>query len=82
MEKRYPSIKDGEKIKFTYLKVPNPTRDRVIGFINDLPSEFEFGEYINYDMQFEKAYLEPLKSVLAVVNWNYERIANLESFFV
>jgi len=82
LEKRYPIIKDGEKIKFTYLKVPNPTRDRVIGFINDLPSEFEFGEYIDYDMQFEKAYLEPLKAVLAVVNWNYERIANLESFFV
>ena len=82
LEKRYPLIKNGEKIKFTYLKVPNPTRDRVIGFLNDLPSEFEFGEYINYDMQFEKAYLEPLKAVLAVVNWDYERIANLESFFV
>tara|TARA_B100000745_G_C20111189_1_gene380306 strand:- start:451 stop:1215 length:765 start_codon:yes stop_codon:yes gene_type:complete len=82
LEKKYPLIKNGEKIKFTYLKVPNPTRDRVIGFLNDLPSEFGFGEYINYDMQFEKAYLEPLKAVLAVVNWNYERIANLESFFV
>ena len=82
LEKKYPLIKDGEKIKFTYLKVPNPTRDRVIGFLNDLPPEFGFDEYINYDMQFEKAYLEPLKAVLSVVNWNYERIANLESFFV
>ena len=62
--------------------MPNPTRDKVIGFINGLPPEFGFDKYIDYDMQFEKAYLEPLKSVLGVVNWNYERIANLESFFV
>lgn len=82
LEKKYPLIKNGEKIKFTYLKVPNPTRDKVIGFINGLPPEFGFDKYIDYDMQFEKAYLEPLKSVLGVVNWNYERIANLESFFV
>jgi DNA polymerase elongation subunit (family B) len=82
LEKKYPLIKNGEKIKFTYLKVPNPTRDKVIGFINGLPPEFGFDKYIDYDMQFEKAYLEPLKSVLGVVNWNYERIANLESFFI
>ena len=82
LERTYPIIKNNEKIKFVYLKEPNPTTDRVIAFINSLPSEFGLDKYIDYGMQFEKAYLDPLRNVLNVVGWHYEKQASLESFFV
>ncbi len=81
LERTYPIIKNNEKIKYVYLKEPNPTSDRVIAFLNSLPSEFGLDKYIDYSMQFEKAYLDPLKNVLNVIGWHYEKQASLESFF-
>ena len=78
----YPIIRDGEKIRFTYLKEPNPVGDKVIGMLTELPIEFGLKKYIDYDLQFEKAYLDPLKSVLSVIGWNYEKQTSLEDFFV
>jgi len=77
----YPKIREGEKIKFTYLKEPNPTRNKVIAFLNNIPTEFLLNEYVDYDLQFEKSYLDPLKTVLNVVGWNYEKQSSLETFF-
>ena len=82
LSSKFMTIKDGDKIKFTYLKEPNPTKDKVIAFANALPSEFDLDSHIDRDMQFEKAYLEPIKSVLNVVGWQYEKQESLESFFI
>ena len=46
-----------------------------------LPKEFELEKYIDYDMQFEKAFVEPLKGVLDVIGWDTERRSSLDSFF-
>ena len=73
---------NGEKIRFTYLKEPNPVGDKVIGMLTELPTEFGLKKYIDYDLQFEKAYLDPLKNVLNVIGWNYEKQTSLEDFFV
>ena len=77
----YPRIREGEKIKFTYLKEPNPTRNKVIAFLNNIPKEFLLDNYVDYDLQFEKSYLDPLKTVLNVIGWNYEEKSSLETFF-
>ena len=77
----YESIKEGEKIKYTYLKEPNPTRDKVIAFVNTLPEEFGLDKYIDYDLQFEKSYIDPIKTVTNAIGWNHERISTLETFF-
>jgi DNA polymerase elongation subunit (family B) len=82
LEKTYESIKEGDKIKFTYLKEPNPTGDKVIAFLNSIPREFEFDGYIDYELQFEKSYLDPIKTILDVLGWKHEKIGSLESFFV
>ena len=81
LQTMYPRIREGEKIKFTYLKEPNPSRSKVIAFLNNIPSEFSLKSYVDYDLQFEKSYLDPLKTVLDVVGWSYEKQSNLESFF-
>ena len=77
LKNKYPVIQDGEKIKFSYLKRPNPLKDTVISFPGRLPPEFEINQYIDYDMQFEKAYLEPIKNILDCMNWSTEKVNTL-----
>jgi len=81
LEKKYPLIQEGEKIKFTYLKMPNPIKDTVISYPSRLPQEFGLQEFIDYDVQFSKAFLEPIKVVLDCMGWSTEKINTLESFF-
>lgn len=79
--KKYPVIQEGEKLKFTYLKTPNPFRDTVISYPGRLPPEFGLHDYVDYDLQFEKAYLDPVKIILDCIGWNAEKVNTLESFF-
>ena len=79
--KKYPKIQEGEKIKYTYLKEPNPTGDSAIAMLGELPKEFNLGDYIDYDRQFEKSFLEPMKCILGCIGWDYERKANIMDFF-
>ena len=74
-------IQEGEKIKFVYLKVPNPIQENVISFFQDLPSEFNLEKYIDHDKQFNKAFYEPLRSVLECIGWKPERSGSLMEFF-
>jgi len=77
----YPTIKDGEKIKFAYLKKPNPVGDSVIAILNNLPPEFGLKEFIDYDLQFNKSFIEPMSSVMGAIGWKTEHISTLEDFF-
>ena len=72
MTSAYPAINDGDKIKFVYLKEPNTLRQNVIGFKGKLPTEFGLHKYIDYDMMWDKTFIEPLKSILDVVGWRVE----------
>ena len=79
---KYSLIQNGEKIKFCYLKKPNIIHENVLSFIQDYPVELGLDKYIDYDLQFNKAFLEPLKIILDAIGWSVEKTANLESFFV
>jgi DNA polymerase elongation subunit (family B) len=78
---KYSLIQNGEKIKFCYLKEPNPMRENVISFIQDFPRELDLDKYIDYNLQFEKSFVEPLKTILDAIGWSVEKTVNLESFF-
>jgi len=78
---KYSLIKNGEKIKFCYLKKPNTIHENIISFIQDFPSELNLDKYIDYDLQFEKSFLEPLKAILDAIGWSVEKTVNLELFF-
>jgi DNA polymerase elongation subunit (family B) len=82
LDHKYSLINNGEKIKFLYLKKPNTIHENVISFIQDFPHELGIDKYIDYDLQFEKAFLEPLKTVLDSIGWSIEKTVNLELFFV
>jgi hypothetical protein len=79
--KKYPAIQDGDKIKFAYLKEPNHIHESVISMSDSLPSEFDLEKYIDYDKQFQKAFVDPLNIILSKVGWKTERISTLEDFF-
>ena len=81
LERKYPLIKNGDKIKFLMLKQPNTVKDTVISFATKIPQEFELHKYVDYDMQFEKTFTDPLKFILDSIGWKLEREATLESFF-
>ncbi len=81
VHKRYENVKNSDKIHFTYLTVPNPINENVISFINVLPREFELNGYVDYDMQFDKSFIEPLRNIITLIGWNVEPVASLDSFF-
>jgi len=81
LDMRYELIKNGEKIHFTYLTMPNPINENVISFTSSLPREFDLHRFVDYDMQFEKSFVEPLKVIVNLINWNVEPVASLDSFF-
>ena len=78
---KYSLIQNGEKIKFCYLKEPNPLHENVISFIQEFPKELELDKYIDYNLQFEKSFVEPLKTILTAIGWSVEKTVNLELFF-
>ena len=81
LEKKYPAIQDGEKLKFTYLKMPNPLKDTVISYPTKLPTEMGLDNYIDYDTQFDKAFLDPIKIILDCMGWKTEKTSSLDDFF-
>jgi len=81
LDKKYQLIGDGDKIRFAYLKLPNPLMEHVISVPDDLPEELDFTKYIDYETQFNKSFLEPIKSILDVIGWDVEKRSTLEDFF-
>jgi hypothetical protein len=78
---RYQAIGNGDKIKYAYLRMPNPIYENVIAVLDELPAEFGLEKYIDYELQFQKAFLEPIKSIMETIDWNVEKTSTLESFF-
>jgi DNA polymerase elongation subunit (family B) len=81
LENKYQMLGDGDKIRFCYLKKPNPIHENVISCPSELPKEFGLERYIDYDTQFEKAFLDPIKSITDVLRWDLTNSATLEDFF-
>jgi DNA polymerase elongation subunit (family B) len=82
LTRQYNSIAGGDKIKFVYLKVPNPIKENIISFPQVLPEKLGLTNYIDYDKQFEKVFMAPLEAILDAIGWQSEKINTLDDFFV
>ena len=78
---KYPLIQEGEKIKFVYLQTPNLVGENVISFISNFPQEVKISKNVDYKLQFQKSFLDPLKIILDVIGWKTEKEVNLEFLF-
>ena len=81
LDKKYQLIREGDKIKFVYLRTPNPIHENIIGFLTELPKEFGLESFVDYDTQFDKTFVEPLKTIIEPLNWKAEETSSLEDFF-
>jgi DNA polymerase elongation subunit (family B) len=81
LDMKYPLIKDGEKIKVCYLKMPNPINENVIAFIQRFPTDLGLGKFVDYDTQFEKTFISPLKAILDVIDWKTQETSTLDFLF-
>ena len=77
----YDTVKNGEKIKFCYLKTPNPIKENVISYTLNLPKELDLHRFIDYDKMYEKSFVEPIRNILDEMGWDVEPVATLEDFF-
>jgi hypothetical protein len=82
LDKKYDTVKKGEKIKFCYLKTPNYLGEHVISTPGKLPKELDLEHMIDYDVQFQKAFIEPIKGILDTIGWETEKRNTLEGFFI
>lgn len=82
LSKKYPCIQEGDKIKFIYLKTPNHAQSHVITMSEEgLPKELDLHKYIDYEKQFEKTFLDPLKIILDAIKWTTHKVCTLEDLF-
>lgn len=81
IEKQFQEIQEGDKIKFLYLKEPNPIGSHVISFNGILPKEFNIHSYVDYETMFEKSFVEPLNSLLSCIGWQLREQATLDGLF-
>ena len=79
LDKKYPCIQEGDKIKFIYLKTPNPVQQNVITMSEEgLPQELNLHKYIDYELQFEKTFIDPLKIILDAINWSTKKTMSFD----
>lgn len=81
LDRKYPLVREGEKIKFIYLRMPNPVREKVISFVTAIPDEFGLKDYIDYNIQFEKTFVEPLTAIAGKIGWKLKEVSTLEDLF-
>lgn len=78
---KYQEIGEGDKVKFLYLKMPNPIGENVISFGSELPKEFDLHKYVNYPMMFDKVFIDPLQKILDAQRWSPRPVASLDDLF-
>tara|TARA_R110001606_G_scaffold138666_4_gene276970 strand:- start:7041 stop:9524 length:2484 start_codon:yes stop_codon:yes gene_type:complete len=78
---KHEKIQDGDKVKFIYLKEPNTLGENTIAFMTKLPTEFGLDSYVDYEMLFDKAFIEPLNTITKGLGWHPKPVATLEDLF-
>lgn len=73
-------ITSGDKILYCYMK-PNPFHTPAMAYVERPPKEFNLQNYIDYDTQFEKAFMGPLTSLMDAVKWGLTDVSSLDDFF-
>lgn len=76
-------IRNGDKVKFVYLRVPNPIRENVVAYpsYGSLPKQMDLHKYVDYEKMWNSVFISPLTGITSAIGWTPEKVANLEEFF-
>jgi DNA polymerase elongation subunit (family B) len=79
---KFQQFYEGDKGKFVHLR-KNIWNANVITFMAKLPKEFEMHGLIDYEQQFTKSFMEPLRFILDAINWKIDASDSntIEDFF-
>jgi len=72
LEKKYPLIKNKDKVRIAFLKMPNKLGVDTIAFPDVLPEEFEVSHLVDYQTHFDKTYLSTIKRLTDAIGWKLE----------
>ena len=82
---KYPNIQEGDKIRFLHLRQPNIYQSTAFSFVTFMPKELDISALIDYDIQFSKAFVEPIRFICNKIQWkiddSYGVQGTLEGFF-
>ncbi len=82
---KYPLIQEGDKIKFLHMKQPNIYTTSAFSFATFMPKELDILDRIDYDEQYRKSFVEPLRFITEKIQWkiddSYGTQGTLEDFF-
>ena len=85
LSNKYPLIQEGDKIKFLHMKQPNIYTSSAFSFVTSFPKELDIVDRIDYDEQFTKSFVEPLRFITEKIRWkiddSYGTQGTLEDFF-
>ncbi len=85
LENKYPLIQEGDKIRFLHLRQPNVFQSSAFSFMTEVPKELDIVDKIDYDEQYTKSFVEPLKVITEKMGWlidsSYGVQGTLEDFF-
>ena len=85
LENKFPYIQEGDKLRFVHMKEPNIYHASAFSFITTIPKELDIMDKIDYNTQFTKAFVEPLRFITEKMNWliddSYGTQGTLEEFF-
>jgi hypothetical protein len=80
---KYPYIQEGDKVKFLHMQEPNIYQASAFSFITTIPKELDIMGKIDYNQQYEKSFLEPLRVITDKLQWilKNDETGSLEEFF-
>jgi hypothetical protein len=81
LEKKITMVYDGDKVKFCYMRLPNPTRSNIISVPASLDRRLGLHQYIDYEKQFDKGFKEPIRTICNAIGWELDKQYTLDQFF-
>lgn len=81
IDNNYELIYNGDNMKYIYMMTPNSIRENIFGFKDAFPHELKLEKYIDYELQFQKTFIEPINMILKTLNWTDEKVVSLQDFF-
>jgi len=78
IEDKYYPIREGDKVKQVFLRMPNPASVEKLAFMRTIPEEFGLEKYIDRDTMWDKTVISPTKIILTAIGWTPRQVNSFD----